>query len=210
MPGDERKPKKTVGLIEDRQRYRDLFAEMFAPHGDAYEIVTYKAAEEFLRAEDPARLDILLVDFSLPHMNGSKLIEIAHRKYPDLPLVMWTVFADDEVIYQALRAGAVGYFWKNEMADIVANCQMIIDGGAAMSPRIALRVMKSFRGKAQEDAAILTQRERIVYGHSNRKIAEILRITFHTARTHVRNIYRKLEIQNQVQLMRKAADMGLL
>lgn len=209
------RPKKIIGLIEDKQHYRDLFLKMFEPHRDSFEIRIWTMAEEFLRDRQAARLDVLYVDYELPHMNGGKLIEIVHRKLPEISLVMWTIFAQDEIIYQALGSGAVGYLWKTELADIVPYTEMILDGGAAMSPSIALRVIHSFRDRASADEVGLTNREQqilelIVDGHSNRKVAEILSITFHTARTHVRNIYRKLEVQNQLQLMRKAAEMGLL
>lgn len=207
--------KTIVGLVEDRQHYRDVFMKMFAPHGDVYELRMWTMAEEFLRDKQSAELDILYVDHDLPHMNGSKLIEIAHRDLPELPLVMWTIFAQDEIIYQALRSGAVGYFWKNELADIVPFTEMILDGGGAMSPSIALRVIQTFREKGPAGESILTNREQqtlelLAEGYSSRRAADTLGITFHTVRTHVRNIYGKLEVQNKVQMMRKATDLGLI
>jgi DNA-binding NarL/FixJ family response regulator len=137
--------------------------------------------------------------------------------YPGTRFLMLTVFDDDDKIFDAIRAGAVGYFLKDEkIENIIQGIKDVLDsGGSPMSPRIARKALNLLMNatvdtsKKEEDDSNLSDREKeilklMVEGHDYKVVAEKLFISPHTVRKHIANIYEKLHVTSKVQAVRLA------
>lgn len=160
-------------------------------------------------------VDVALVDLGLPGMSGQELISIAKAAWPRIELMVVTGFADDESIYEALRAGATGYLLKDAgPADIAAAIDEVAAGGAPMSPGIARRVLAGFHAHREgPEPPDLTHRERQVLdllarGASYPMIAQGLGISMNTVQSHIKAIYRKLQVSTKSEATLVAIRRG--
>jgi len=159
-------------------------------------------------------LDALLIDIGLPHMNGIDLLKLIHSRYPKLKIIIITAFNADDMIFNALKFGASGYIWKNEIKNIKDSVLAILEGGSYMSPSIGIHISQYFRSQVKENSdSSLSTREKqilelIITGRSVTQISKLLSVSEGTIRKHINNIYSKLEVSNRVQLMQKARGMG--
>lgn len=159
-------------------------------------------------------VDIVLMDIEMPVMNGIDATVQLKKKYPQVGVVMLTTFDDDEKIFQAIMAGASGYLLKDENAANIHQALLDIEnGGAPMSPGIALKVLNLVRQpltkKEPEPGFQLTAREielleQLKNGLTYDQIASNLFISNGTVRKHIENIYRKLQVNNKVEAVQKA------
>jgi len=160
----------------------------------------------FLTEECP--VDIVLLDVTMPEMNGLDAIEPILEKYPEAAVVMNTVRDDDETIFEALKKGAEGYVVKHDPAvSIQEVLNTIAAGGAFMTPVIAKKVLDNFKTKKSTSLETLTEREQqiaedIVEGLSYRLIAEKSCVSINTVRKYIKRIYRKLNINSKAELFK--------
>lgn len=161
------------------------------------------------------RIDLVLMDIEMPGMNGIEATRLLKSRFPNIKVLMLTIFDDDDNIFSSIVAGADGYILKEEPASRVYQCILeTMDGGAGMSPGIATRVLKMMRqgGPAmtsQSPSYDLTKREieileQLKSGQSYERIGEKLFISYGTVRKHIENIYRKLQVHNKVEAVQKA------
>lgn len=160
-----------------------------------------------------SRPDVVLMDIELPGMNGIEAVASIRKEFPEVRVLMQTIFQDDTSIFNAMCAGASGYLLKS--ADSQAYLQAIRDvhqGGAPMSGPVARRVLEMFqqnvKAPLREDYA-LTQKERevlasLVEGKSFKMIADSLGISYETVRSHMKNIYSKLHVHSNTEAVIKA------
>ena len=156
--------------------------------------------------------DILLSDIGLPGMNGIEGIRILKEKYPQMTVLMLTVYDDDERIFDALCAGANGYLLKQTSpAKILENIREAVSGGAPMSPEVASRVIKLFREVRPPERVDydLTPHETrllklLVEGHNYTTAAGELRVSYNTIKFHMRHIYEKLQVHSKSEAVAKA------
>jgi DNA-binding NarL/FixJ family response regulator len=204
-----------VLLVEDDARLRSRLAAVLRrrPHLRVVgEVAAAEAALDLLR--QGLEVDVVLVDLGLPGMSGRELISIAKATWPRVELVVLTGFADDESIYEALRAGATGYLLKDAGPDeIVSAIDEVCDGGAPMSPGIARRVLAGFHAHQEGPEPDLTRRERQVLelltrGASYPLIGQGLGISTNTVQTHIRSIYRKLQVSTKSEATLVAIRRG--
>lgn len=149
--------------------------------------------------------DVLLSDIGLPGMNGIEGIAILKEKYPDMTILMLTVYDDDERIFDAICAGASGYLLKRTSpAKILENIREAAAGGAPMSPEVAARVIKLFREVRPPERVEydLTPHETrllklLVDGHNYTTAAEELNVSYNTIKFHMRHIYEKLQVHSK-------------
>jgi len=148
-------------------------------------------------------------------MSGTDLLLHIGEKEYQYPVLVLSSLNSDEAVFKALESGAVGYVYKDELSDIGGTIRILLEGGAIISPTIALRVLHRFRKKKRKDLPEeLTPREievleLLVEGYSTTAAAEKLFISVHTLRVHVKNMYRKLSVGNKVELMRRAREFGI-
>ena len=198
-----------VVLVEDHDDFRESLKFMLVSTGRIH-CLAFSSAEEALSSIMLYMPDVVIMDIRLPGMDGITFTRFLLEKRPEALVVICTVHEDDELIFQALRAGAKGYLLKRSTVhDIVDSIQQVIAGGSPMSPAIARRVVNSFRPERSKDMNALSEREQHVLdlmstGMTAREIGERLFISVNTVRTHIRHIYEKLHVQTRVQAARKA------
>ncbi len=149
------------------------------------------------------RPDIVLMDIEMPNVDGISGVGIIKKKFPDIRIIMQTVFEDEDKIFASLQAGAEGYILKNASAEkITQSIEEVYLGGAYMTPSVALRVMQYFnKPRAQKEEYNLTSREKEVLkylsdGLSYKMVADKLGISYFTVNSHIRKIYEKLHVHS--------------
>lgn len=168
--------------------------------------------------------DLLVADLGLPDGSGVELIRaVASEGLATLCLVN-TVFADDQSVFEALEAGALGYLLKDEPPDAIARCALeLLGGGSPMSPAIARKVLRRLRPTAQPESRSAEEEERphlsdrelevlqlIVKGFKFEEIASVLGVSAATIATHVQRVYRKLAVHSRAEAAYEAAQLGLI
>ena len=147
--------------------------------------------------------NVVLMDIQMPGINGIEAVSMLREKYPDLKILMQTIFEDDEKIFASILAGASGYILKNTSpARFLEFIKETHEGGAPMSPSVAKKVLKMVADKSspsQSHLFNLTEREKevligLIEGMSYKMIAKTYFISLDTVRTHIRNIYEKLHV----------------
>lgn len=172
-------------------------------------------------AED-INVDVILMDIQMPQMDGIKATEIVRAKYPQIKIVMLTVFNDDENIYNAIKAGANGYLLKDTDPETLFNgLKEVLNGGASMNPSIALKALNLLRNpnQIQHEGELeeinLTKREQevleqIAKGLNHHQIAENLVISPSTVRKHIENVYKKMQVHNKVEAVQKGLKNNII
>ncbi len=209
-----------VWLIEDHKTYGGRLAKALnrlegitcSPHFTACE-----DAFAALPSETPPH--VLLLDVGLPGINGIDALARLRHLAPETAIVILTVFEEDDKIFRAICAGASGYLLKTaNTEDIAAAIRSAATGGSPINPTIARRVLEMF-SKASTNAPQkdygLTAREKeilqlLVQGHSTKKAAAQLHISYHTAEGYVREIYEKLQVNSRSGVVAKALKEGLV
>ncbi|MBX7169770.1 MAG: response regulator transcription factor [Pyrinomonadaceae bacterium] len=179
---------------------------------------SYRSMEDAIPQIKHSIPDVLLSDIGLPGMSGIEGIQILKEKYPQMTILMLTVYDDDERIFDAICAGASGYLLKRTSpAKILENIREAVSGGAPMSPEVAMRVIKLFREvrppeKVEYD---LTPHETrllklLVEGHNYTTAAEELKVSYNTIKFHMRHIYDKLQVHSKSEAVAKALQNRLV
>ncbi len=175
-----------------------------------------------LKLEKNHNLDLVLMDIEMPKMNGIEATEAVKNKYPQIKIIMLTVFDNDENIFNSIKAGADGYLLKEVNPEELHNAiNETLNGGAAMTPSIALKTLKLLRepvvfdNSIPRDDVVLTTREievleQLSKGLKYNAIAENLFLSAGTIRKHVENIYTKLQVHNKLEAIQKAKNNKLI
>ncbi len=181
--------------------------------------VSFTAANglELLEKFEKQQTNIVLMDIEMPVMEGITATRQLKEKYPDVKVLMLTTFDDDDKIFNAILSGAAGYLLKDESADMIKKAIAdIYEGGAAMSPGIALKALNYIKSTPQPKAettspepSLLSARETEILtalkeGLAYKQIADKLYISEGTVRKHIENIYRKLQVNNKVSAVNMA------
>ena len=161
-------------------------------------------------------IDLVLMDLQMPEMDGIAATAAVKTKYPQIKVLILTTFDDDENLFNAILAGASGYLLKEDNGTEIFQAIMdTLSGGAAMSPVIALKALQLIRqpiskeqktedfGLTERETELLTQ---LKNGLTYEEVASNLHISYHTVRKHIENIYRKLQVNNKVEAVKKVSD----
>jgi DNA-binding NarL/FixJ family response regulator len=201
-----------VAIVEDQRDIREGLASLIK-FTDGYHCTgSFRSMEEALdkiRFELP---NIMLVDIGLPGMSGLEGIRRLKESWPEILLLMLSVYEDDEMIFDALCAGACGYLLKKTPpARLIESLNEAMGGGAPMSPEVARRVIKLFRQISPPDKADyeLTPHELrllklLVEGHNYKTAATAQGVKVTTIAFHMRNIYEKLQVHSKSEAVAKA------
>lgn len=164
--------------------------------------------------------DLILMDIEMPKVNGIEATAMVKQQYPTIKIIMLTVFDDDDNIFRAIQAGADGYLLKDTSPHELRNAiEQTLEGGAAMTPSIALKTLNLLRQNPQQsptnDDTNLTEREvevleQLSTGLPYTAIAEKLFISPSTVRRHIENIYKKLQVHSKVEAVTLAKQKNII
>jgi DNA-binding NarL/FixJ family response regulator len=198
-----------VCIIEDDQTIREGYTYLIG-QTPGYKVVNaYPSYEEAARKivhDDP---DVILLDVELPGISGIDAIPKLKKLLPETYILILTVYEQDLLIFRALGNGASGYLTKNTPHEkIIASIHEVMEGGGPMSAHIARMVIQSFQ---RNEASPLTRREteileQISTGKSRKRIAEELFIDLETVKSHIKNIYHKLNVHSKADAIKTAKD----
>jgi len=219
-----------VLIIEDDPRYREgletLFKhtpgiELAASYADARDAL--RTLERGARLGDAAPADVVVTDLEMPHVDGIEGTRRLKALWPDLPVVVVTVFEEPATILKAICAGADGYLLKSTSArELIAPLRAVTAGGAPMTAGVARTVLGLLRSQpgpaiqAQAPSRLdLTEREQevlrcLVNGNSYKQTAGELGVSIDTVRTHIRRLYKKLQVHSVAEAVSRAIREGLV
>ena len=199
-----------VSIVEDDDGVRAGLVRLLEKSRDFRLLASYSSAESALAAIPAARPDILLMDINLHAMNGIECVQALHALDPSLRVIMLTVYENPEQIFDALRAGAVGYLLKKKLSDnLLEAIRDAHQGGSPMSSQIARKVVQYFQNSrpAKADEQLSAREVEVLTllskGHLIKEISDQLGISFVTVRTYIRRIYEKLHVHSRSQAVAK-------
>ena len=207
-----------VAIIEDRREIREGLA-MLIGGTEGYACTgSYRSMEEALDKISREMPDVVLSDIGLPGMDGIEGMRILKERYPQMLILMLTIYDDDDRIFDALCAGACGYLLKRTSPmRLLESLKEAVTGGAPMSPEIASRVITLFREIRPPDRADyeLTPHETrllklLVEGYNYTTSAQELNVSINTIKFHIRNIYEKLQVHSKSEAVAKALQNRLV
>jgi DNA-binding NarL/FixJ family response regulator len=201
----------TICLVEDLKEVREGMASLLT-FDERFEVLASFAdaekAEEELSAWQP---DIVIMDINLPGMNGIECIKKVKAKCPKSQFIMFTIYEDDEKVFEALTAGANGYLLKKTpLGKIAESLIELHEGGSPMSTQIARKVINRLHAyDTTDEMRLLSFRENEVLQHLAKgllykEIADKLSVATGTVRQHIHKIYEKLHVQNRTEALNKA------
>ena len=207
-----------VAIVEDVRSLRESFGLLIDGTPGFQCTASFRSMEEALDRISASLPDVLLADIGLPGMNGIDGIRLLKERYPELTVLMLTVYDDDDRIFDALCAGAIGYLLKKTPpARLLESIREAASGGAPMSPEVARRVVELFKQVRPPERADyrLTPHELrllklLVEGHNYKTAATTLNVSFNTICFHIRHIYEKLQVHSKSEAVAKALRQRLI
>lgn len=209
--------KKTrIAIAEDNVASLQLIEKKLSVFETFQVAIVASNGDDLLNKMKDQPVDLVLMDIEMPVMDGIVATRLVKERYPATRVLMLTVFDDDDRIFQSILAGSSGYLLKEEPIEVLTKAiQDICNGGAAMSPGIALKTINYIRqtvaAPAGSDTSLLSQRETEILvelknGLGYKQIATRLYISEGTVRKHIENIYRKLQVNNKMSAVRVGLD----
>lgn len=201
----------TLALVDDDPILRETLSELIEPSPHWLLTAVYSSAEEALAAIPSSPPEIVLMDIQLPGISGIECVARLRERCPDIQILMVTVYDNNDRIFEALAAGAAGYLLKRDAPEMLLEAlQDLLAGGSPMSSAIARKVVQHFHKTPDPKfvAHDLTPRElqileELVKGSLYKEIAAELTIGVETVRTHLRNIYAKLQVRTRTEAVVK-------
>ena len=196
-------------IFEDNDKLRESLAYLIKTQPEYEMIGDYNNCNDAANIARVFEPDVVLMDIDMPGESGINGVRFIKEARPQTAVIMYTVFEDDEKLFKCLCAGANGYLLKQTAPQkLFDGIQEVIAGGAPMSPVIAKKVLNSFQ-HSKSNQYFLTPREKevlnlLIKGYSAKMIANDLIISFDTARTHLKNIYLKLQVNSGKEAIVKA------
>lgn len=205
----------SILVLEDRVEIQDRLMSLFSA-APGYRLLGIAGSAEdalvLLKKEIPR---IFLVDLELPGMSGEELVPIVRHIYPDVRMVVFTVFEDAPRIARLMRLGARGYLLKDISDELLlAELGVILAGGSTLTERVAQKLLAEIEEAPVPSKNPLSERETevlnlIALGLNYKEIADDLDISPHTVRRHLNHLYEKLEVGSKVEAINRARQLGI-
>jgi DNA-binding NarL/FixJ family response regulator len=200
-----------IVIYEDNPYLRNSLIEFLNTHEDFRVVGAFENCNEVFDQMKTLNPGIVLMDIGMNGVNGLEGLKIIKQNFPDILVMMLTVFEDNDHIFEAICRGASGYLLKNTPVEKIPDAiRDLLSGGAPMTPSIARKVIRSFQNLSikQEDPYGLSPREAEVLdllttGHSYKMIAEKCHISLETVRSHIKKIYEKLQVHSATEAVSK-------
>ena len=211
-----------IAIVDDNVFLQKAIAEKLSFFDDLILKFTAINGKDLLtKLEANKNIDLILMDIEMPECNGIEATKMVKSKYPQLKIIMLTVFDNDENIFNAIKAGADGYLLKEvNPNDLHQGIIETLNGGAAMNPSIALKTLKLLRNpvefaqKEQEEIKLSTREIEVLRylsnGKKNKEIAKILSLNEKTISTYKLRLLTKLHVTNLVDLVNKAEKLEIV
>lgn len=213
-----------VVLFDDNNQLRDSFAMLLKVTEDIDLVGSFDHCSEVISIIQERQPDVVIMDIDMPGMNGIDGVKLIRKSFPQVNILMQTVFDDVEKVFAAIKAGAGGYILKNAVSNnILEAIRDVYTGGAPMSPSIARKVLLYFQSDpgqqvkddlTAKEAYHLSSREKevlalLVQGFPYKMIADKLFITYSTVRAHMTKIYEKLHVGSMTEAVAMAINEKL-
>lgn len=205
-----------ISIIEDNTNLRKSWERFLGESDGISEVFGFETIREAVNSRHLLETEILLLDIQLPEMNGIDGIPLILKENPEIKILMISILDDEEHIFKALKAGAVGYMDKNIKPDhLLQSIQDILEGGSPISPLIAGKIVDLFKADNKKDKIELNKREKkilslMIDGNTFAEIGKIIYLSTDGVRYHVRNIYYKLQVNNKAEAISIAIRRQLL
>lgn len=201
-----------IGIVEDNVNVLEV-VKSYLELSNEFEFTFTLTNPEFLKfnKHEIIKTEVVLCDIGLPNISGIEVVLKLKKINPELKILMFTVFEDNENIFKSIKAGANGYLLKNtSLPQLKQGILEIVNGGASMSPQIASKVLTYFRKPKlyNKELEKLTEQEKkitelLYHGDKYKAIATKLSISIDTVKYHIKNIYLKLQISSRAELSNK-------
>jgi len=211
--------KTRVALCEDNEDFRESLKQFIEDTPGYSVIASLSSAQDIIHAISENTPEVILMDIDMPGMTGIEATRLVKSNFPNVQVIILTVYDDDDKIFKAILAGATGYLLKKTPpVRIIDSIKEITEGGASMNASIVKKVLSFFsdhHGSAQSNEYTLSQRELdilkcLVNGDSYKMIADNCNISIGTVRSHINNIYKKLHINSKSEAVAKAIKERLV
>ena len=205
----------SISIVEDNARLRRDLTEFLKASGECEVLASYPTAEAALASLARELPDVILMDLNLPGASGKECTARIKMRWPEVQVLMLTVYEDMDAIFGALQAGASGYLLKRTHPDeLLRSIQEVHAGGAPMTSQVARKLIESFQKPPdfpvpeESDLAALTPREQetlalIARGFACKKVADYMSVTVHTVRAHLKHVYEKLHVRSRTEAVLK-------
>ncbi|MBT33910.1 MAG: DNA-binding response regulator [Thalassobius sp.] len=203
----------TIALVEDDKEIREVIALYLRSCNEFKLVEEFNSVEDLMESVDKGQaFNVVLMDIQLPGKSGIEGIKILKERFEHIDIIMLTIYNDEYKIFDSLCAGATGYLLKNTpLVEVKSGILELHKGGSPMSPQIARKVVHFFNKVAprKKNKVHLSDRETeivdaLVEGLSYKLIADKLFISVDTVRYHIKNIYRKLQVNSKAEVISKA------
>lgn len=216
--------KSRILIADDHDLFRDGVASMINAQPNLEVVGRAEDGLEVFSLARELEPDLIIMDVNMPISDGLEATRLIHNAYPQISILILTVHEEEEKLFEAIKAGAIGYMLKNSNSDdFLDGIRRAIDGEAVLPPMLARQLLEEFailasRPKSTPDEdtmPLLTSRERevlelIMADATNKEISERLSISLYTTKSHVRNILSKLQVASRKQAARVALRDGLI
>ena len=208
-----------VIIFEDNRNLREGLFNLLESVNGFICAGAFAHCERVIENIEETQPDVILMDIELPVVSGIEAVKLIREKYPDVKILMETIFEEDEKIFQSICNGAQGYILKNTAPEEILNAiREIYEGGAPMTPIIASKVLRLFKTNLSgltDESYRLSNREKeilkcLVEGMSYKMIAETCFISADTVNGHIKNIYKKLQVHSKSEAVVKAIKSRLI
>jgi DNA-binding NarL/FixJ family response regulator len=207
-----------VALVEDKRLTREGLGALLDADPGLHCVGLYTSVEQALSGLESAPCDVLLLDIHLPGISGVEGVGVLKERFPDMQILMLTIYEDEEKVFGSICNGASGYLLKKTPpAEIIEAVRQARRGGSPLSPEVARQIVQRFRGTrpATRRKSPLTLQELnllklLADGHSYQSAAQSLGISINTVRDHVRSVYEKLHVHSKSQAVGKALRSRLI
>ncbi len=202
-----------VAIFEDNSNMREGLYQLINGSQGFTCTGAFPNCDDLVRRIEKSNPDVIVMDIEMPGISGIEGVKLVKENFPEMKILMETIFEDDKKIFDSICAGAEGYILKNTPpVEILSAIKEIYEGGSPMTPTIANRVLKMVKTQRTTDSKNLfnlTDREKeilscLVEGMSYKLIADECTISIDTVNVHIKNIYKKLQVHSKSEAVAKA------
>ncbi len=202
-----------VAIVEDDKEIKNLLT-LIIDGSPGFECKqSYANCEDAVKNIPQSPPDVVLMDIDLPKTTGIEGVKLLKESLPETDFIMLTIKEDDDSVFNSLASGATGYLLKDiPPVQLLQSIKEVVEGGSPMSPMIARKVFGSFRKSVESP---LSEREtevlkRLCSGENYKTIADALFVSGNTVRAHIKNIYKKLQVNTRAEAVSKAINEKLI